>query len=86
MPGASIPYAVVVDYRPSCGGGSCAACGDALDLDAVESGGVWYCSPACAQGLPVERRRTPRVPEVRLYNRPRRFFGRRAPKELRRPS
>ena len=59
-------------------------CGDALDLDAVEEGHVWYCSPACAQGLPADRKRQPAVPEPRLYHRPRRFFRRRAPKELRR--
>ncbi len=77
-----------IDYRPSCGGGSCAACGAALGLDAVRqrrpgAEPVWYCSPGCAQGLPAAARRRPAVAEPRLYNRPRRFHRKRRPKELR---
>jgi hypothetical protein len=73
----------VTEYRPSCGGGSCAACLGALGLDAVKQEGRWYCTPTCAQGLgPAADTQT--VPDVALYNRPRRYFRKRAPKELRR--
>jgi hypothetical protein len=74
---------VTTEYRPSCGGGSCAACLGALGLDAVKHEGRWYCTPTCAQGLgPALDTQT--VAEPKLYNRPRRFFRKRAPKELRR--
>jgi hypothetical protein len=78
---APVHCARVIEYRPTCGGGSCARCLAALELDAVKAGGRWYCCTACAQGLPPERETAP--PEPRLYHRPRRFFDRRAPKELR---
>jgi len=65
---------------------SCARCRGALLLDAVLERGVWYCSPACAQGHPPLVAEAPAVPEPWLYNRPRRYFRRRAPKELRRPA
>jgi hypothetical protein len=72
------------DYRPAWGGGSCAACDGALALDALKGDdGRWYCCPACAQGLPPEAYRPAAVPEPALYNRPRRFFRKRRPKELR---
>ena len=70
----------MVDERPSCG--SCPVCRAALGLVSVQTRGVWYCSPACADGrAPVEGPR-PAVPEPWLYARPRRFFGKRRPKEL----
>jgi hypothetical protein len=74
----------VVELRPANGGGSCARCQAALDLASVRSGDRWYCSPACAQGRPLGAGPDLLVAEARLYHRPRRFFGRRAPKELRR--
>jgi hypothetical protein len=70
-------------YRPY--SSSCPRCHRQLDLAAVREGGTWYCSAACARGRPgpaPERS----VPAPRLTNRPRRFFGRRPPKELRRPA
>jgi len=63
---------------------SCARCRGPLLLDAVHESGVWYCSPSCAEGRPPLSTDPPAVPEPWLYNRPRRYFGRRAPKELRR--
>jgi hypothetical protein len=71
----------VIEYRPSCGGGSCAHCHAALGLDALREDGRWYCCTSCARGEDPERETT--VPETRLYNRPARFFRRRRPKELR---
>lgn len=71
------------ETRPISGSGSCAACRGPLGLDAVKEGEVWYCSPACAQGLGPEARRERAVAEPRLYHRPRRFFRKRRPKELR---
>ncbi len=73
----------MTETRPLCGAGSCAACQAPLGLDAVRADGVWYCSPACAQGLPVSERRIPGVDPTRLYHRPHRFFRKRRPKELR---
>ncbi len=67
-------------YRPY--SSSCPRCGDALTLAAVRRGASWYCSPACAEGTPA-RTPTPAVAAPRLTNRPRRFHGRRRPKELR---
>ncbi|HVP29818.1 MAG TPA: hypothetical protein VMW35_11740 [Myxococcota bacterium] len=62
---------------------SCARCRGALLLDAVQEHGVWYCSQACADGHPPLVAEPPAVPEPWLYHRPRRFFGKRSPKELR---
>ena len=70
----------MVDERPSCG--SCPVCRAALDLTSVEERGVWYCSTACADGRGHAGAREPVVPEPWLYARPRRFFGKRRPKEL----
>jgi hypothetical protein len=70
----------VVEYRPACGGGSCARCLGALGLDAVKQGGRWYCA-SCAEGRAPEAGAEPVEP--RLYHRPARYFGRRRPKELR---
>jgi hypothetical protein len=71
----------VTEYRPSCGGGSCAACLGALGLDAVKHEGAWYCTPSCAQGLgPAADTQT--VADPALYHRPRRFYRKRSPKEL----
>ena len=83
MRSTSLPYARVIDHRPILGNGSCARCGDALDLASLERGGVWYCSTACAEGRPEAERSEPSVPETWLYARPRRFFAARKPKELR---
>ena len=64
------------------GGGSCPVCRASLGLASVKQGGVWYCSPACAEGRNSSAPRAPRVPEPWLYGRPRRFFRARLPKEL----
>jgi hypothetical protein len=69
------------DYRPY--SGSCPRCNAALGLASVREDGVWYCSSACARGESPATPRAAAVPEDRLTNRPRRFFGRRTPKELR---
>jgi hypothetical protein len=74
-----------LDTHPASGGGSCARCLAPLKLDAVRDGGTWYCSPACAQGLPPSER-IRLVAEPRLYHRPQRFFRKRQPTELRRPN
>lgn len=67
-------------YRPY--SSSCPRCHRMLDLAAVRKGDTWYCSAACAEGRPgAAPERT--VPETRLRNRPRRFYRRRRPKELR---
>jgi hypothetical protein len=55
-------------------------CQRGLDLASVKVDGAWYCRASCASGVAGER---PRVDEVALTNRPRRYFRRRAPKELR---
>ena len=68
-------------FEPSSATGSCVRCQRALDLASVKIEGRWYCRASCAAGVASEK---PRVPEQALINRPRRFFGRRAPKELRR--
>lgn len=70
------------DHRPSNGGGSCARCQDRLGLDSVRVHGVWYCSPACAEGRDADESTVRSVPEPWLYARPRRHFRRRKPKEL----
>lgn len=70
----------MTDYRPA--SGSCARCRAALGTASLKRDGVWYCSPACAEGHP-EPARTTAVPESRLYGVPRRFFRSRRPKELR---
>jgi hypothetical protein len=57
-------------------------CRGPLELTSVKVGGVWYCSPACAEGRTTRGPEPPRVPEPWLYARPRRFFGKRKPKEL----
>jgi hypothetical protein len=72
----------VIDHRPIVGSGSCARCRDSLDLASLQVDGIWYCSPSCAAGRVAAERATPSVPESWLYARPRRFFGARAPKEL----
>jgi hypothetical protein len=67
-------------YRPY--SSSCPRCHRLLDLAAVREGDTWYCGAACAQGRPgagPERS----VSASRLTNRPRRFHGRRRPRELR---
>jgi hypothetical protein len=63
--------------------GSCIRCQRALGLASVKHGGLWYGSVACAEGraCPLDSR-GPAVAESALYSRPRRFFGPRAPKEL----
>lgn len=67
--------------------GSCLRCRRSLDLASVKVDGNWYGREICATGGPCPLEESaPRVPEIRLINRPRRFFRRRAPKELRRAS
>jgi len=64
--------------------GSCARCGRALDLASALVDGRWYGNAACAGDGPcVLEQRSAVVPEERLYSRPRRYFRRRLPKELR---
>ena len=52
-------------------------------LTAAKVDGKWYGTVTCAEGgeCPLENR-APSVPEAALYCRPRRFFRRRRPKEL----
>jgi len=61
--------------------GSCVRCQRPLDLASVKLDGEWYCRASCAAGVVNEK---PRVSELALINRPRRYWKRRAPKELRR--
>lgn len=63
--------------------GSCFRCGRRLGLASVKRDGHWYGSLSCAEGreCPFDRR-GPAVPEPALYARPRRFFRKRRPKEL----
>jgi len=69
------------EYRPY--SGSCPVCRAALGLASVRRGGTWYCSPGCAEGRPGRDDRPPAVDEAWLTNRPRRFYKKRKPKELR---
>lgn len=64
--------------------GSCARCGDALNLASPKLGDFWYCRPACAARDADAAFPPPGVSEAALINRPRRAHRRRAPKELRR--
>ncbi len=72
----------VIDHRPADGGGSCPRCLGRLGLDATRAEGIWYCSTACAEGHPRTALREAGVPEDWLYNRPRRYFRKRRPIEL----
>ena len=72
-----------IDHRPISGGGSCDRCGESLGLASLKQRGVWYCSSGCAEGEVRGEVRSFRVPEPWLYARPRRFFRKRGPKELR---
>lgn len=60
--------------------GSCVRCRRPLDLASVKVDGAWYCRASCAAGAAAEKAR---VPDVALLNRPRRYYDRRLPKELR---
>lgn len=73
----------MVDRVPS--SGSCVRCQRSLGLASVKVGGKWYGSAACAEGgtCPLDQH-DPAVSPAALYPRPRRFFRRRSPKELRR--
>ncbi len=64
--------------------GSCARCQRELDLASVKVAGVWYCRMACADGKPPGPE--PDVDPTALINRPRRFYGRRSARELKRAS
>ena len=72
----------MIDHRPANGGGSCARCRGSLGLASSRAGGVWYCSPACAEDREYDAPNASGVPEPWLYARPRRFFRARKPKEL----
>jgi hypothetical protein len=72
-----------IDRRPSNGAGSCARCAASLTLASMKVNGVWFCSTACADGRRAPEKPDFRVPEPWLYVRPRRYFRRRRPKELR---
>ncbi|HKA15279.1 MAG TPA: hypothetical protein VKH41_09705 [Myxococcota bacterium] len=65
--------------------GSCIRCQRSLGLASVKRGDHWYGTVQCAEGraCPLDSR-PPAVPEPALYSRPRRFFARREPKELKR--
>jgi len=73
----------MIDRVPS--SGSCARCWRSLGLASVKVEGKWYGSATCARGgeCPLDEH-APGVAESDLYARPRRYFGKRAPKELRR--
>jgi hypothetical protein len=62
--------------------GSCTRCRGELDLASVRVGDAWYCRAACAAGGNAPRAAA--VESEALINRPRRYFGRRDAKELRR--
>jgi hypothetical protein len=71
-----------IDWVPATG--SCVRCGRALDLASAKVDGRWYGNALCATGAPCPLdHRDPAVPESWLTPRPRRFFGQRAPRELR---
>jgi hypothetical protein len=72
----------MIDHRPANGGGSCPRCRGSLGLASLKANGRWYCSTDCAEGRGRGESRTVAVPEAWLYARPRRFFGRRQPREL----
>jgi len=72
-----------IDHRPANGGGSCARCQNSLGLASAKVGGAWYCCTACAEGRAANPTTSAGVPEPWLYCRPRRFFRKRKPKELR---
>lgn len=72
----------VIDHRPASGGGSCPRCLGCLGLASLKVNGSWFCSTGCAEGRVSAQPRSVAVPEVWLYARPRRFFGKRQPKEL----
>ena len=80
---AEIPGGEDVSDRRSATG-SCARCRAELDLASVRIGDAWYCRASCAAGESTSRP-TP-VAEEALINRPRRYYGRREAKELRRRS
>ena len=63
---------------------SCLRCQRSLGLASVKRGEAWYGSVDCAEGrdCPFDER-APAVAEDALYGRPRRFFRKRRPKELR---
>jgi hypothetical protein len=73
----------MTDHVPS--SGSCVRCQRSLGLSSVKVRGQWYGSATCAEGgaCPLDRNE-PSVPAAALYPRPRRFFRRRAPRELKR--
>jgi len=73
--------AAMTDRVPA--SGSCVRCQRALGLMAAKVDGAWYGTEACALGdeCPLESR-APEVAETALFSRPRRYFRRRQPKEL----
>lgn len=52
-------------------------------MASIKRDGTWYCSTACSEGRPSGTDRAAVVPDPWLYSRPRRFFEKRRPKELR---
>ena len=60
--------------------GSCSRCQAALGLASVKVRDRWYCGSSCAEGGASAGE--PRVAEEALYPRPRRFFHKRRPREL----
>ena len=47
----------------------------------MKQDGKWFCCTSCAEGRAPDR--SSAVAEPNLYNRPKRYFKRRTPKELR---
>jgi hypothetical protein len=72
-----------IDRRPISGAGCCARCASSLTLASMKVNGKWFCSTSCADGRMAAEARRFRVPDDRLYARPRRFFGPRRAKDLR---
>lgn len=63
--------------------GSCDRCQRALGLTATKVNGRWYGTASCADGETCALdQHEPAVAEEALYSRPRRFFHKRQPKEL----
>lgn len=81
---ANVDQELDPDIERAPANGSCARCGRALGLASAEVNGLWYGNSGCASGgaCPLEAH-PPAVSEAALFARPRRFFRRRRPNELR---
>lgn len=79
--GVLVNVAPMVERAPA--NGSCSRCGRALDLSAQKVDGQWV-GKGCASGGRCDEAEGNAPPKHWLYNRPRRFFRKRAPLELKR--